>query len=77
MGTRTRSYASIVIGLHENKSYPMENGDPILGIRALAVRRTELIVTGKPPVAAMAIIQNSEEIKGYDRLEWWDNIQTI
>ena len=55
----------------------MENGDPILGTHALAVRRTQFIVTGKPPVAAMAIIQNSEEIKGYDRLDWRDNIQTI
>ena len=55
----------------------MEKGDPILGTRALAVRRTQFIVTGKPPEADIAIIQNSEEIKGYDRLDWRDNIQII
>ena len=70
MDTKTRSYPSIVTGLHENRSYPTEKGDPILGTRALAVRRTQFIVTGKPPVADIAIIQNSEEIKGYDRLDW-------
>ena len=69
MDTRTRSYPSMVTGLHENRSYPMEKGDPIRRTRALAVRRTQFIVTGKPPVAAMAIIQNSEEIKGYDRFD--------
>ena len=70
MDTKTRSYPAIVTGLHENRSYPMEKGDPIRGTRALAVRRTQFIVTGKPPVADISIIQNSEEIKGYDRLDW-------
>ena len=77
MDTKTRSYPSIVTGLHENRSYPMEKGDPIRGTHALAVRRTQFIVTGKPPVADIAIIQNSEEIKGYDRLDWGDNIQIV
>ena len=47
----------------------MEKGDPILGTRALAVKRTQFIVTGKPPLADMVVIQISEEIKGFDRLD--------
>ena len=46
----------------------MLKGDPILGIRELAVNRTQFTVTGKPPLSDMATIQISEEIKGYDRL---------
>ena len=69
MGTKTRSYPSMVTGLDEYRSYPMLKGDPILGIRELAVNRTQFIVTGKPPLADMVVIQISEEIKGYDRLD--------
>ena len=69
MGTKTRPYPSMVTGLDEYRSYPMEKGDPILGTRALAVKRTQFIVTGKPPLADMVVIQISEEIKGYDRLD--------
>ena len=58
MGTRTRSYPSMVTGLDEYRSYPMEKGDPILGTRALAVKRTQFTVTGKPPLADMVGIQN-------------------
>ena len=56
MGTKTRSYLSMVTGLDGYRSYPMEKGDPMLGTRALAVKRTQFIVTGKPPVADIAII---------------------
>ena len=69
MDINTRSYPSMVTGLLEKRSYPTENGDPMLGTRALAVKRTQFIVTGKPPLADMVVIQISEEIKGYDRLD--------
>ena len=47
----------------------MLKGDPILGTRALAVNKTQFTVTGKPPLSDMVVIQISEEIKGYDRLD--------
>ena len=58
MGTKTRLYPSMVTGLDEYRSYPMEKGDPMLGTRALAVKRTQFTVTGKPPLADMVGIQN-------------------
>ena len=60
MGTKTRPYPSMVTGLAGYRSYPMLKGDPIRGTRALAVNRTQ---------SDMVIIQISEEIKGYDRLD--------
>ena len=48
----------MVTGLAGYRSYPMEKGDPILGTRALAVKRTQFTVTGKPPLADMIGIQN-------------------
>ena len=57
------------IGLDGYKSYPILKGDPIRGIRALAVKSTQFTVTGKPPLSDMVVIQISEEIKGYYRLD--------
>ena len=59
---------SIVTGLDGYRSYPMLKGDPILGIRELAVNRIQFTVMGNPPLSDMTTKQISEEIKGHDRL---------
>ena len=46
----------------------MLKGDPILGIRELAVNRIQFTVMGNPPLSDMTTKQISEEIKGHDRL---------
>ena len=53
VGTKARANPSIVTGLDGYRSYPMLKGDPILGIRELAVNRIQFTVMGNPPLSDM------------------------